>query len=174
MALKALFKLSEEAQDKYAENKFAPHSEAQIATFTKLLETKGYPGELLIGNNYWASTLLSHHNSISQAYAEKDRLYPELREALMAALRRGEVSPFELALIEDWYQNVLHQRSEAFLGIVHPPSEENLGKVNAHRADFFLRSVEVRNKLVELEESTGMQFYLPGHPWIEGKIELLP
>ncbi|MCI5084066.1 MAG: hypothetical protein MRY78_20370, partial [Saprospiraceae bacterium] len=55
-ALGALFTFSATAQDRYAEKKFAPHSEQQMEKLQSILETEGYPGEQLIGNNYWAST----------------------------------------------------------------------------------------------------------------------
>ncbi len=78
-ALKALLRLSSKSQDKYAEHKFAPHSEQQMAEFSMILDTKGYPGEKLIGNSSWMSTILSHHNSISTNYNRADTLYPKLQ-----------------------------------------------------------------------------------------------
>ena len=78
-ALGALFKFSSKAQDKYGEKRFAPHSEKQIANFLDIYKNYGYPGEKLIGNDFWMSTILSHYNSISQEYGEKDTLYPSLK-----------------------------------------------------------------------------------------------
>ena len=38
----------------------------------------------------------------------------------------------------------------------------------------FLRSVETRNALVDIQDKTQMDFYLPGEGWIDGKIEVVP
>ncbi len=173
-AMGALFRIGSKSQDNYAENKFAPHSEQQIKGLRDILLQIGYPGEKLIGNDFWVSTILSHHNSISEAYNKKDTLYPELKPLLTEALSRGEVSPFELALIDEWYRSTLGQGSYVGYGILDPPSKSTLEETNALRAAIFLRSVETRNGLVERQEETGIDFYLPGEGWIEGKIEIVP
>lgn len=73
-ALRALFRIGQKKRIKYAENKFAPHSEMQLAQFKLILDQYGYPGELLIGDNLLMSVILSHHNSISVNYNLKDTL----------------------------------------------------------------------------------------------------
>ena len=173
-ALGALFRVGSKSQDKYAEKKFAPHSEQQMQEFKEILSDSGYPGEKLIGNDYWASTILSHHNSISQDYNKKDTLYPELKPLLTEALERGEVSPYELALIDEWFRSTLGQGSYVGYGILHPPSKSNLEETNTLRAALFFRSVETRNALIDIQEKTGIDFYLPGEGWIDGKIEVVP
>ena len=50
-ALGALFRIGQKAQDRYAENKFAPHSEEQLRLLDSILDQHGYPGEQLIGNS---------------------------------------------------------------------------------------------------------------------------
>ena len=169
-AIGALLTFSSKAQDRYAEKKFAPHSERQLAELKVILRQYGYPGEQLIGNNYWASTILSHHNSISLEYGQKDTLYQTLKPELEKALRKGQVSPFELALIDEWYRNV--QQQDLTYGILNPPAKAGLKGINNLRATVYLRSVETRNKLFEIQEKTGMIFYLEGSPWIDGKIEV--
>jgi hypothetical protein len=138
----------------------------------KILDSHGYPGEQLIGNNYWMSTILSHHNSISEEYNKKDTIYPELKPKLMQALAKGQVSPFELALIDDWYRTVTKADQNASYGILNPPSKAKLTESNALRRSVGLRAIELRNSLVDMQEKTGMDFYLPGNAWIDGKIEI--
>ena len=173
-AMGALFRIGSGSQDKYAEQKFAPHSEQQMEEFLEILMDSGYPGEKMIGNDYWASTILSHHNSISENYNRNDSLYPEMQPGLMKALSRGEVSPFELALIDEWYRSTLGQGSYIGYGILDPPTTANLNQTNALRAKLYLRSVETRNAMVDIQEKTGIDFELPGKGWIDGKIEVLP
>lgn len=169
-AFGALFTLSSEAQDRYAEKRFAPHSEKQLAELMRILDKYGYPGERLVGNNYWASTILSHHNSISQAYNQKDSLYRKIRPKLEAALRNGQISPFEMALIDEWSRSTLNTKPA--YGILDPPTREDLPGTNSLRAEIFFRSIEIRNKLVDIQEKTGLNFYLQGYPWIDGKVEV--
>ena len=171
-AFGALFKFSSDKQDKYAENKFAPHSEQQLKQAAEIFDNYAYPGEKLIGNNYWMSTILSHHNSISKAYAEKDQWYPNIKSSLKHFIKKGEMSPYEYALIDEWYLSTKSIKNEAYYGIITPPNKTELQKVNKLRAAIYLRPIEIRNGLVEIEQKTAMDFYLPGEPWIKGKIEI--
>lgn len=171
-AIGALFTFGSKGQDRYAERKFAAHSEKQIGEFVEIYDSYGYPGEKLVGNNYWMSTILSHHNSISQEYARKDTLYPFLKPKLHEALKNGQLSPFEFALIDEWYRTVKGDKEAPRYGILNPPSASELSKTNKLRAAAYLSPIEVRNQLVDIEEKTGMNFYLQGGPWIEGKIEV--
>ena len=172
-AFAALFTFGSKAQDRYAEKKFAPHSERQMAQVSSIMEEYGYPGEKLIGNDFWMSTIVSHHNSISQKYVVKDTLYPEMQDDLQQALKKGQISPFEYALMDEWYRTIKSgwQAHDGY-GILNPPYEKSLPAFNLLREKCFLRPIELRNKLVEIEEKTGMDFYLPGGPWIDGKIEI--
>lgn len=172
-ALGALFTFSSRGQDRYAEKKFAPHSEKQLAQLNKILEEYGYPGERLIGNNVWMSTILSHHNSISQAYVNRDTLYTYFRPKLLEAIKKGQLSPYEFAIIDSWHLEVKSSHtanSYGFLGpsLTHSTAEE----ANRLRSQIGLRSIQTRNKLVEIQEETGMDFYLPGEPWVIGKITI--
>jgi hypothetical protein len=172
-ALKALFKLSSKSQDRYAENKFAPHSEMQMEELINILNTRGYPGEKLIGNDYWMSTILSHHNSISQNYAKQDTLYPGLQPKLMQALQKGEVSPYELALIDEWRRSTLREDPRIGYAILNPPAHGMAAHSNELRKSVYLRSIETHNSLLDIQEKSGMDFYLPDG-WIKGKIEIKP
>ncbi len=173
-AFGALFTLSSTAQDRYAENKFAPHSERQMAELIEILKVHGYPGEQLIGNDNWMSTILSHHNSISKDYNAKDTIYPILKPRLKEALVKGMISPFEFALIDDWYRAVKSGwNNDAGYGILSPPSAESLPGYNDLRQEVYLRPIELRNRLVEVQEKTGMDLCLPGEPWVKGKIEIV-
>ncbi len=170
MAMGALFKIGNKAQEKYGDEKFAPHSEQQMAELLDILEVYGYPGEQLIGNDYWISTVLSHHNSISSDYVQTDTLYETIRPLLKTAVSKGEMSPYEFALIEDWKIAVQSNRKSPGYGYLIPPTANTLSKTNEFREAIGLRSVELRNKLVDIEESTGMNFLLPD--WVSGKITI--
>lgn len=167
-ALGALFRIGNKAQEKYGTKKFAPHSENQMAGLINILESQGYPGERLIGNDYWMSTILGHHNSISEDYTKKDTLYQYIRPALEKALASGEMSPYEFAMIDDWKIAVVSNRKAIGYGFLNPPLIKNLSETNTLREKAGLRSVELRNKLVDIENETGMNFYLPD--WVQGKI----
>ncbi|MEB2778732.1 hypothetical protein SYJ56_25715 [Algoriphagus sp. D3-2-R+10] len=166
MALGALLRISDKAQVKYADRKFAPHSEDQLEKLIRLLENHGYPGEQLIGNNFWVSTIVSHHNSISQEYGQRDTLYNFIRPMLIQAIDKGQISPFEFALADDWKIAVL--RTGPGYGFLNPPTQSTLSQTNELRSEIGLRSVELRNKLIEVEHKTGLNFYLPD--WVKGKI----
>ena len=169
-ALGAFFKIRQKAQDNYAEKSFAPHSEKQLGLLDTILIQAGYPGEKLIGNNLWASVILSHHNSISFNYNSKDTLYNYLRPKLMNALRRGEISPYELAQIDDWRTAALSSHGSTSFGFIGKITNNNeLGPVNKNRAEIGLRSIELRNNLIDIENSTGLNLYLP-KGWQNGKI----
>lgn len=171
MAIGAWLRFGDKAQEKYGDQKFAPHSNKQMAELEGILEKHGYPGEQLIGYTYWMSTVVSHHNSVSKKHVLSDTLFLELRPKLLEALKRGEISPFELALMDDWRMAVLsdHKRtSHGFVGAVQ--SGLGLVEVNENRASIGLRSVKLRNELIDVERETGMKLYLFGGPWQPGKI----
>jgi hypothetical protein len=151
-ALGAMLRLRDRAEVKYALSKFAPHSEAQMQELMVILDQHGYPGEQLIGNDFWMSTILSHHNSITREYVKKDTLYPFIRPQLIVALEKGQLSPYELALIEDWRIAVTSERSEPGYGFLAPPRQETLDETNSLRREVGLRSIALRNKLVEVEK----------------------
>lgn len=167
-ALGALFRLGNKAQEKYYTNTFAPHSEKQLLELMDIMDKKGYPGEKLIGNDFWMSTIVSHHNSISREHALKDTLYPAIRPRLYNAIEKGEISPYEYALMEDWLLAVRSERTEPGYGYLTLPKKETLSKTDQLRAKIGLRSIGLRNRLVQVARKTGMDFYLPD--WIEGEI----
>ncbi|MEM9390662.1 MAG: hypothetical protein AAGA02_09310 [Bacteroidota bacterium] len=173
-AMGALLRVGNKAQEKYGNRKFAPHSEQQIAELNQILEQHGYPGERLIANNFWASTILSHHNSMSEEYVKQDTLFRFLKPKLKKAVKNGQMSPFEFALVSDWKMAVESNHgttSYGFLGAIQgAPYTE---KVNQNRAQIGLRSLELRNDLVDLEKELDLNFYLPGEPWQKGKIQAI-
>ena len=169
-AMGALFRIGDKAQEKYALNRFAPHSEQQLDELLKIIETSGYPGERLIGNDYWASTILSHHNSITKDYVMQDTRYPQMKTLLLEAIRTGAMSPYEYALVDDWYIAVSSERKGTGYGYLRPPARSTLNETNLLRDRIGLRSIELRNQLVEIEGKTGMDFYLPD--WVEGAITI--
>ena len=169
MALKALFRIGDKSQTKYAEQKFAPHSEKQLAEMKQIIIENGYPGEKLVGYSWWASVIISHHNSISRAYNRADTLYQDLRPYLITAIEKGELHPYQFAIMEDWRIAATedYQTRYGFLGDL--VSEQALDKVNAHRAAIGLRSVSLRNKLLDVEKETSLNLYLT-KDWQKGKI----
>ncbi len=168
-ALGVLLRIGRKAKDRYAERRFAPQSEDHLETLSTILETHGYPGEQLIGNNYWGETILSHHNSISEEYVLQDTLYRHLRPSLKKAYRRGEISALELATIDEWYLTVLDGHDKAHYGILNRPSPSDIQYVNERRKSVGLRSMELRNALIDQEAKTGMNLYTQ-EGWIEGKV----
>ena len=167
-AIGALFRISDKAKERYAIRKFAPHSETQIKELSIILENEGYPGEQLIGNNFWMSTIISHHNSIAKDYVKSDTLYHFIRPKLIQAIEKGQMSPYEFALIDDWYKATSSGRTETGYGFLNAPYQSTLSLTNELRFAIGLRSVELRNKLIEIENRTGMNLYLPD--WVKGKI----
>ncbi|MGF7216299.1 hypothetical protein GGR92_002464 [Spirosoma lacussanchae] len=161
-ALGALFTFSSQRQDRYAEKRFAPHSQIQLARLTEILKTHGYPGEKLIGNASWGAVIFSHHNSISQRHALEDTLYPALRPDLLNALVQGQISPYELALIDDWYVAVKSGRQEKRYGYIDDAlTEAERNKANEWRDEIGLSRVETINALMDRQQQTGLNFHLP-------------
>ncbi|MRI00027.1 hypothetical protein GH721_05700 [Kriegella sp. EG-1] len=171
-AFGALLRIGQKAKRRYSEKKFAPHSEHQLEKLEQILNVYGYPGERLIGNNLWSSVILSHHNSISVNYNSKDTIYDYLKPKLLNALKQGEISPYELAQIEDWRiaaSNNHELTSYGFLGAI--PYDIVLETINKNRTNIGLRSIDLRNELIDVENETGMNLHLP-KGWQNGKIKI--
>ncbi|MFY0601058.1 MAG: hypothetical protein JXR03_15385 [Cyclobacteriaceae bacterium] len=172
-AIGRIFRIGDKSRDQYSERKFAPHSEKQHNDIDKILNDYGYPGERLIGNNWQTSVILSHHNSISKTYNSEDTLYGHIKPKLTDALKRGELSPYTFAIIEDWRVATLNghsQTSYGFLGAITSDSVLNI--VNQNRIMMGLRGIELRNKLIDVEKETGMNLYI-NKDWKKGKITVL-
>ena len=164
-ALGALFTFSSENQDRYAERKFAPKAKERVAEIREIMDDIGYPGEMLIGNSIWSATILSHYNSISEKFVKADTLYLSLRESLRTELGQGRISPFEFALVDNWYQSVSSGRMIESYGILEGEvREDSIQKVDRNRLAVGLPTVENYNKLLELQEKTGIRLFF-GHAW---------
>jgi hypothetical protein len=170
MAFRALLRLTESQKNAYTTKKFAPHSEIQMAEMHRILDTYGYPGERLIAENIWASTIICHHNSMGTEYAQSDTLFTALYPKLMKAFDRGEVSPFELAIMLDWRTSML--RDECGLGFLTDVTTASLACSDQRRRSVGLRSVETRNALYQLQSEMDIDFVLLGGPWVDGEIEI--
>lgn len=162
-AFRALFALGQRRQITYTEKKFAPHSEKQVRTLTRIIETYGYPGEKSIGNSFWAAVILSHHNSISRAYALTDTLYPRLKPLLLRAIQSGEMSPYEFAMIDGWSISI-KQGQPAFGYLTGTLTGSERDQANQLRRAIQLSSVEIINQLIDVQKQTGMNLYLPASP----------
>ncbi|MBO0949388.1 hypothetical protein [Fibrella forsythiae] len=161
-AFAALFALSDKRRQRYAEERFAPHSEKQLADLKNIINTYGYPGEKLIHNSYWASVIVSHHNSISTNYNLTDTLYLAIRPTLLKALKLGEISPHEFARIDDWYVAInSNHREKQFGHLSSSLTHKELEKADQLREEIGMSSVETMNSLIDLQAQTGMNFYLP-------------
>jgi hypothetical protein len=162
-ALLALFRIGA-TQERYAEKRFAPHSEQQMAQLLPIIDQYGYPGEQLIHNGYWAAVMLSHHNSISKAYALQDTIYPHVRPKLMKALKAGQLSPYEFAMIDDWYMAVKTNGQETHFGYLSRSlTTQAKTKVDQCRAAIGLSSVATISMLADLQQQTGFTCYLPAN-----------
>ena len=162
-ALLALFRIGA-TQERYLEKRFAPHSEQQMAQLLPIIDQYGYPGERLIHNGYWAAVMLSHHNSISKAYALKDTVYLHVRPKLMKALKSGQMSPYEFAMIDDWYMAVKTVRQETHFGYLSSSlAPQAKTKVDQCREAIGLSSIETIGLLADLQQQTGFNCYLPAN-----------
>ncbi len=163
----------QKAKERYAIRKFAPNSERQMKRLDGILSVYGYPGEKIIGNDYWASTILAHHNSIAPDYQKTDTLYPMLRPKLLMAIQRGELAPWDFAIIEDWYVAVKSTHKQSAFGYIEKLNQEELEQSEKLRKSIGLCSITTRNKLVDIQKKTGMNLYLDGAQWVEGDIILV-
>ncbi|WP_258097800.1 hypothetical protein [Marinoscillum pacificum] len=170
MAFSYLFKPSEKAKNKFIEEKAVNISEKHLNQLNEIIDLHGYPGEKLIGNSVWSSTILSHHNSLSPEYQQQDQLYPAIRPKLLAAIDNGQLNPYHFAIIEDWYITVKSDRKEHSYGIIHPLKKANLEHADQLRANIHIRSIELRNALIDIEAKTGIDLNLGYGSWLQGKI----
>ncbi|MBD2757399.1 hypothetical protein [Spirosoma validum] len=162
-ALLALFRMGA-TQEQYAEKRFAPHNEQQMGQLLPIIDQYGYPGERLIHNSYWAAVMLSHHNSISKAYTLKDTVYPHVRPKLMKALKSGQLSPYEFAMIDDWYMAVKTNGQQTHFGYLSSSlTAQAKANVDQRRAAIGLSSVETISLLTDLHQQTGFNCYLPSN-----------
>lgn len=173
LALANLFIIGAKAKARFLQKKFIPQSEQQVKRLGEMLDKKGYPGEKLIGADgwHWMWTILCHHNSISSEYAQNDTLYPQLKPQLWQAIQRGELNPYDYAIIEDWYVAVKSNRQEAAYGYLNPLTQAELPLADALNEKLGMRSIALRNRLVDIQTKTGLDFYLAGGFWQVGKIE---
>lgn len=173
LALANLFIFGANAKERFLQKKIIPQSEKQVIRLQEILQEKGYPGEKLIGADawHWMWTILCHHNSISSEYAQKDTLYSSLKPQLLTAIQRGELHPYDYAIIEDWYVAVKSNRKEAAYGYLNPLTLSELPQADALNEKHGMRSIALRNRLVDIQVKTGLNFYLAGSFWNVEKIE---
>ncbi|BFP40849.1 hypothetical protein FGF1_16940 [Flavobacteriaceae bacterium GF1] len=172
LALGYLFRIGQKAKEKYANKKVVPHTKKQMEQLRTILEIHGYPGEKLVGDGTWMSVILSHHNSVSEDFSKRDTLYEALRPQLLVAITKGELNPYEFALIEDWRIAVKYDRQKAGYGYIEYLNKDQLSQSNALRKQLNIRSIALRNTLVDIQKETRMDFYLAGSGWVNGKIGL--
>lgn len=173
LALSNLFILGAKAKERFLQKKFIPQNEKHVKRLQEILQENGYPGEKLIGADawHWMWTILCHHNSISSEYVQKDTLYPYLKPQLLTAIQCGELYPYDYAIIEDWYVTVKSNRKEAAYGYLNPLTLSEIPQADALNEKNGMRSIALRNRLVDIQVKTGLNFYLAGSFGKVGKIE---
>lgn len=161
-AFRALFLFTTKAQDRYGKRVFAPHSERQIHQLNKIIGAHGYPGEKLIGNNYWASVILTHHNSMFGDYVKTDTLYPQIRGKLLKAIELGQMSPIEFARVDDWYIVIKSEGKDKGYGYISQvQTDSERQQADQRRAQIGISSIETAKKLTDIQQQTGLNFYIP-------------
>ncbi|QNE42358.1 hypothetical protein F1C16_22315 (plasmid) [Hymenobacter sp. NBH84] len=173
LAFRNLLQLSKRAKERFLTQQFVPHSERRVTRIAQILQVYGYPGEKLIGNRTSMQRILSHHNSISTTYAQRDTLYPHLQPDLLQAVRRGELAPADYAVIEDWYVVIKSDGQQVSYGYLNPLTTKEVALSDARRQRIGLRSVALRNQLVEVQKETGMDLVLDGVFWVKGKLPIV-
>lgn len=89
---------------------------------------------------------------------------------LSIATSKGKMSPYHHAYIQNWKIDVSSVRQDIGFGYLDVPTKEELSKTNELRRNLNIRSLEIRNRSVNVQEKKGMNFYLAGQPWVYGKI----
>ena len=169
-ALGGIFRIGSKSHDRFGENQFAPLNEKHVLRLLEFIENDGFPGEKLVGYEPWGQGILSRHNSISQAYCKSDTLYPFLKPILLSSIKKGNLSPASFAWIDDWFLTVESGWSRASYGYVNGLKENEITKSNEMRKQIGLRKVETRIQLIDIQNKTQMDFYLPPRPKKNGKI----
>jgi len=73
-------------------------------------------------------------------------------------------------MIDDWYIAVSSDRTQTGYAFLNAPISSSLDITNELRQRIGLRTIELRNRLIDVQNKTGMNFYLPD--WIKGKIKV--
>ena len=85
---------------------------------------------------------------------------------LLGGLKSGHLSPSEFAVMDDWRIVSLKEPDRIGYGFLNEAKESTLATTDSIRTAIGLPSVHLRNKLVSIQEKTGMDFYLTD--WIKG------
>lgn len=147
----------EQWRERYTNRKFVPNNRTQVRRINQIIDQFGYPGEKIIGDKSWATVIISHN--------EHDTIYNQLRPKLYSAFKRGELSAIELAIIESWRIAIDTDRKEKGFAIwADEITKSESVKVDSLRQSIGLRSIELNNKLIQIEKKLDMKFYLsPSH-----------
>jgi hypothetical protein len=140
-------------RERYTNRKFVPQNRSQVRRINKIIDHAGYPGEKIIGDRSWATVIISHN--------EHDTIYNELSPKLYEALRRGELSAIDLAIIETWRTVVDTDRKEKGFVIWNETiNSSEAMKADSLRQTIGLRSIELNNKLLHTAKELKMEFFL--------------
>ena len=122
---------------------------------------------------YAISYLLKIGEGAKTKYATK-KIIPQSEEQLARLNEILDESgyPGEKLIGNSVWMMIILSHQEAAFGFLNTLSEEDLSKSNELRKSVGMRSVETRNALVDIQNQTGMDFYLAGEGWVTGKIEV--
>ena len=87
---------------------------------------------------------------------KNEKEFDFIKPKLMQFLKEGYISPYEIALPEDWKKAVTSEWKESSYGYLIPPNISNISQINKARSAIGLPSVQLRNKLIAIETKTGM------------------
>jgi len=160
-AILYIFRFGEKAQERYLERKFAPTNNEKMLELLDIIRQSGYPGEMLVGNDPWAQGIISRHNSISVEYCKQDTLFAYFKPVLWQAVQRGEMSNRDYAFVNEWFITVINKWQKPSFGALANINEAQLTQVNQNRKEVGLASIQTHNRLIDLQDQNGMNFYLP-------------
>ena len=80
------------------------------------------------------------------------------------------MAPDDYATIEDWEIVIRSNHKQAAYGCLNSLAEQELPKSDSLRKNIGMCSIETRNRLVDIQKRTGINFYLDGVQWVPGKI----
>lgn len=158
MAIKGLLRFSEKSQAKWGEKRFAPKNEERLRRLLDIINQYGYPGEKLIGNEVWMMGIVSRRNQFSAEFNQSDTVYQGLKPILYTSISKGEMLPAIFASIDDWYITIKSSWQTGSYGFLAELKPEDIPRSNKLREKIGLRSVEVHNALIDVQNQTGMWF----------------
>ena len=143
-------------RNKHIEQVFSKQNESQVYIIEKMFKEYGYPGNKLIGiGNDTIPAPLTWNNNLSSLFAtiilyHYKETWNKLNLYLFEALKKGEISPFEYAMIRD-YQEIYNVKKfkdcNAYYLALNRPTKYTINEINAHRLEIGLNTIENEKRL---------------------------